>query len=61
MVVLGNAVVGVVVEGQGGSVVVEDGTVVPPGVVDVLDVLGTGNVVVVGHGPTPPPGSGQSR
>ncbi len=42
--------------GHGGSVVLGGGIVVPPGIV-----VGTKVIVVVGHGPTPPPGRGQSK
>ncbi len=69
LAVVGIAVVGVVVDGHTGRVVVVvlgGGTVVAPGIVvvleevEVLDVLDAGGVVVVGHGPAPPPGRGQS-
>ena len=59
MVVVGNSVVvvadGIVVDGHGGKVV---GTIVG-NVLFGFDVV-TNSVVDVGHGPTPPPGSGQS-
>ena len=42
--------------GHGGSVVLGGGIVVPPGIV-----VGTKVLVVVGQGPTPPPGRGQSK
>ncbi len=60
----GNRVVsvGTVVLGHGGRVVLDVGGNVPPGgdVVGGGKVVGPKRVVVVGQGPTPPPGSGQS-